>query len=438
MNPTAYPDASRPRMVVAHAGRTDVGRVRSRNEDNLAVAPDLNLFIVADGMGGHRGGDEASRQGCLVLEDYLRRHSAIIRSHDLRPTQLHRREVVRLLQDAIRTANERIIADSELHADREGMATTVVLALLSGDRAFIAHVGDSRAILMRDGQVDLVTEDHSLFFELVRQGRLQKSSTFQYKNVVTRALGIRGSAVPEVTDFEVVPGDRILLCTDGLHGYLDDAAALRLAGKGDLETAVGRLIAFANEAGGSDNITAILVEVLGTAGDADASRRRDQVLASLPIFARLSRGDRLRVVSACECRTLEDGECLFREGDATDGLYAVLSGEVELRRAGERVARFGTGGEFGEMSLLEKQPRLVTGVAVGPTEVLMLSRTTFESLLRRSPTLASQLLSNLVRVLAVRLRNANDELAILRDHLASEGREVPQVLPSDLIEEEAT
>ncbi len=431
-------------MRVEYASRTDVGRVRTRNEDNLAIAPDLNLFIVADGMGGHKGGDEASRQACLAIEDYIRARAPIVRGYDADPRPVRRREVIRLLQDAIRSASERIVMEAEVHPERQGMATTVVVALLVGGRAFVAHVGDSRAYLLRNGAAELLTEDHSLFFELVRQGRvsLASASSFPYRNVVTRALGIRGAASADVVDFDVWPGDRLLLCTDGLHSYVDEATLVRVVGEAppqarSLSGAVRRLVDLANEAGGSDNITVVLVGVLEVLGDVATLRERARVVASLPILSALPLADRLRVVSLCEPRLLDDGEVLFREGDAADGLYAVVEGEVEVRRGGERLATFGPGQELGEMSLLERQPRLVTGVAHGRSEVLFLSRMTFEGMIRRSPILASRLLGNLLRILAHRLRDAHDELAVLRAHYANDGRKPPVLIPSELVEEES-
>ncbi len=435
-------------VSVEYASRTDVGRVRTRNEDSLAVIPELNAFIVADGMGGHKGGDEASRQACLVIEDYLWARASVVRGYDADPRPLRRREVVRLLQDAIRSASERIVVEAEVHPDRQGMASTVVVAVLAGGRAFVAHVGDSRAYLLRDGNVDLLTEDHSLFFELMRQGRLSQSamSSFPYRNVVTRALGVRGSAMADIVDFDLWPRDRLLLCTDGLHSYLDEAMLARLAAPaargangsgGRVRDVVRHLVDHANESGGSDNITAILIDVLRVSGDEADLRARERVLASVPILATLPLADRMRLVSLCDARTLEDGEVLFREGDAADGLYAVLEGEIEVRRRGERIAAFGPGQELGEMSLLERHQRLATGVATRQSEVLFLSRATFDAVVRRSPILASRLLTNLVRVLAHRLRDTNDELAILRAHCADEGLAPPVLIPSDVVEEES-
>lgn len=429
---------------VEYAGRTDVGRVRTRNEDNFTVCPDLNLFIVADGMGGHKGGDEASRQACLVIEEYIRARASVLRGCDESPRPIRRREVSRLLQDAIRTASERIVMEAEVHPDREGMATTVVVAVLVGGRGFVAHVGDSRAYLIRDGAADLLTEDHSLFFELMRQGRLPQSASFPYRNVVTRALGVRGSPLADIVDFEVLPGDRLLLSTDGLHAYLDDATLANMSLYGTpqatgtarpLAEVVGRLVMYANESGGNDNITAVLVEVREVPGDEAALRARGRVIASLPIFAALSAGDRHRIMSLCEHRLLDDGEVLFREGDLADGLYGVVDGEVEVRKGGERIATFGPGRELGEMSLLERQPRMVTGVARGQTEVLFLSRSTFQAVLRRSPIVASRLLANLVQILSHRLRDANDELAVLRAHYAHNEIPPSPLIPSRLVEE---
>lgn len=416
-------------MTIKHAYLTDVGRTRSRNEDSCVAVPELGLFVVCDGMGGHQAGDAASRRACEVIEES-------IRSCTPSPGE-SRRETMRLLVAAVRAANERILLDAESHPGLHGMGTTVVAALIVNDRAYVASVGDSRAYLIRDNTISLLTEDHSLFFELIRHGRLSRSSAarFPYKNVVTRALGMRGTVQVDVFDFELLPGDRILLCTDGLHGVLEDEELLRLAGFGELSQCVTNLVASANEAGGPDNITATLIEITSINRNPEYVKHRISSIRTFPLLAGLSTSEWIRLVSISEIRGYSDGEIIFEEGESGDGLYGVLLGEVEVRR-GERILHiFRPGTHLGEISLVEETPRLVTARVRGPTEVLFISRKTFEALARQFPQISTKLLRNLVRILAYRLRSTNDELIVLKTYYDSEKMIIPTVVPSDALEE---
>jgi len=424
-------------LIVEHASRTDTGRVRSRNEDSFSAAPDIGLYIVADGMGGQAGGDEASRYACLTIEEYVRRRHEVLQDYESDPAPERRRAVFQLLEEAIRAASERIIKEGESHTELGGMATTAVVLLLLGEHAFVANLGDSRAYLLRDGYARLLTEDHSLFFELIRQGRLSRDATgFPYKNVVTRALGVRGTALADTFDFEVMAGDRFILCTDGLHGYMDDEEAYLLAANGKPDTAAERLVEFALDSGGADNVTVVLADVKSIDGDDEEVRERDRVMSVFPILAGIDFGDRVRMISQFDHRMVEDGQTLFQEGEEADGLYCVVSGSVEIRRADKAVVTFGPGANLGEISLVEKRPRLATALARGAVDVLVLRRQVFGGMVRRSPRLASKLLYNLVRTLAHRLRGTNDELVILKTHFNTEGVDLPKFLSSDELDED--
>ena len=256
-----------------HGAATDVGRVREVNEDAYLAAPPV--YVVADGMGGHEGGDVAS---AIAVEELGRMAEA---GYD----PGHGREAV---AGALEEAQRRILeyADEQTRhgVDRRRSAgTTVVAALLvdegSGPAWLLANLGDSRVYRFRDGRLDQVSTDHSLVQELVDRGRIapEEVATHPERNVITRALGDDGGVA---ADYFVVPlaeAERILLCTDGVSGMLDDPTmATILAAATDPRDAADRLVAAAVVAGGEDNATAIVVDVVGTVADGgyDAERQR--------------------------------------------------------------------------------------------------------------------------------------------------------------------
>jgi PPM family protein phosphatase len=252
-------------MKMTFRGVTDVGRKRDANEDSFAVVPEDHLFVVADGMGGHAAGEVASRLAVAAIADFIastRRDSEITwpYEYDLSmPMEGNR------LRTAIRLANQRILDTISQKKDLEGMGTTLVGAMVNGHHAFVGHVGDSRAYLIRDGAITQITSDHSWVNEQVKLGFLSKSDANRhpFRNVVTRALGSREDVMVDISEHTLRPGDFLLLCSDGLNTMVDDETIVRtvLEHAGDVDAAASSLVTQANENGGEDNITVILIKV---------------------------------------------------------------------------------------------------------------------------------------------------------------------------------
>lgn len=231
-------------------GLSDVGKRRETNEDAFLVEPGHDLYVIADGMGGYAAGEVASRIAVDSLRDALsgpRDGGAALR-----------------LQDAVHEANERI-CDSQAHADQSRMGTTLVAMLVEDERAIIGHVGDSRAYLLRDGSLQRLTSDHSWVNEQVKLGLMSDEVAQRHpmRNIVTRALGSRTEVAAEVREEGVRAGDVFLLCSDGLNTMLPDAeiqGVLSRLGR-DPEQACRELVTRANDRGGEDNTTVVVVHV---------------------------------------------------------------------------------------------------------------------------------------------------------------------------------
>jgi serine/threonine protein phosphatase PrpC len=252
-------------MRALAAGISDVGLQRDHNEDSFAILKDHTLFIVADGMGGHRAGDVASRLATEAMVDFFR---STVTDDFTWPFAFDARmsEEENRLLTGIRLANRQIIERSSRSRELHGMGTTVVSCLFSSKKKkmFIGHVGDSRAYRVRHGQIRQMTRDHSLVndYLLAMPELTEEQKSELPKNVITRALGMQEQVAVDIQSDDAEAGDCYVLCSDGLSGMIDDAEILQvISATPDLETACRRLVVMANEHGGEDNITALVVRI---------------------------------------------------------------------------------------------------------------------------------------------------------------------------------
>ncbi len=240
------------------AGYSDRGRVRTSNEDAFGLCLDAGIFVVCDGMGGAAAGEVASHVAVDVMLERLCGGAANEDESDLESSQ-HKQS---LLRDAVAAANGKVFSQAEEDAQLHGMGTTLVALLVVGNRAWVAHVGDSRCYRWRQGTLERFTEDHSLVDEQVRLGQLtpEEAERSPLRNVITRAVGSQRSVTPEIEELQVEPGDLFLLCSDGLTREVRDEQLVALMSEVDeLEAGCQALVAAAIMNGGRDNVTCVLV-----------------------------------------------------------------------------------------------------------------------------------------------------------------------------------
>jgi protein phosphatase len=238
------------------AGKTNIGRVRKENQDDFRAAdlPGSAAWgLVCDGMGGARGGREASCTACEVIE-----RSFLDQYRNCFPG-----EEQRFLENALKSANRSVFQKSIHDEALSGMGTTAVCALIRGGRIHLCHAGDSRAYLYHAGQLIQLTHDHSYVQELVDCGTItvQEAENHPQKNIITRALGVDMRVQPDYTTAVILPGDQVLLCTDGLTNMVPVAQMQQIFAQNDFFDVPDRLIEAANANGGQDNITALLMEM---------------------------------------------------------------------------------------------------------------------------------------------------------------------------------
>ncbi|HEY5089398.1 MAG TPA: Stp1/IreP family PP2C-type Ser/Thr phosphatase [Polyangia bacterium] len=408
-------------MELSFWAATDVGKKRETNEDNFLVDKKLSLFVVADGMGGHASGEVASQLAVHEFRNAVDAGRDPVERFAKGDATVRPQEVLTLLENAIQTAGQTIYQKGQAEPEKRGMGTTCSALLIAGDRGFIGHVGDSRIYMLRAGQVVQLTEDHSLVNELIRRGRVTKE-TFEtsqykaYKNAVTRAVGVYETVQGDTIDFEILPGDQFLLCSDGLHAYLDDARIIEALKGDDVKLLPKRFIDLANTGGGHDNITAIVVRVEGQPAAADDRAaelaRKVDVLRKMPLFRHLIYKEILRLLNVTTVREYAPGEEIIKEGTPGDEMYVLLRGKIRLHKNDTFITHLEPGSHIGEMALIDRrQPRSASATAEERSRVLLLSRRDFYEIIRKEPQLSTKLLWSFTQVLAERLRKTTAELS---------------------------
>lgn len=234
---------------------SDVGKVRELNEDNYSIVTgDCNFFIVADGMGGHNAGEVASQMAIEKIKDHILKYL---------PHEQEEEQIKGILYEAFNRANKEIFNKAKEEIDCDGMGTTATAAVIINDRIFIGHVGDSRAYIINNGEIEQLTLDHSLVAELLRKGSISEREAMQHpqKNVITRALGSSESVKPDIFSVSFKKSDVLLLCTDGLSNFIDKYELERYVLEiDDCQECCNYLVDIANQRGGFDNITLIIIK----------------------------------------------------------------------------------------------------------------------------------------------------------------------------------
>lgn len=236
-------------------GATDVGKKRDENQDSFFVHSfdnKVGFAIICDGMGGQSGGNIASSMACSIISEKLLKETSLENATD--------EQIKELLIESVSIANTEVYQTSLTQSGCKGMGTTLVLLLVIESRVYIAHIGDSRAYIYKDGELFQLTRDHSLVQELVEQGKITEddAKTHPNKNMITRALGVSIRVDIDYLETDIRSGEKILLCTDGLTNMVDDSVIRDMLYNDDGQKVCAKLIKLANDAGGIDNITVVI------------------------------------------------------------------------------------------------------------------------------------------------------------------------------------
>jgi serine/threonine protein phosphatase PrpC len=399
-------------MQIQAFGQSDVGRVRTHNEDAFRIDAQLGLYLVCDGMGGHAAGEVASATATQEMHRFIAAHTALLQSFDGSPEATQ--SLANLVTQAVMQASKVVFDVASGDKGKHGMGTTCVVLLTVKDKGFLANVGDSRLYLARDHKLYQLSTDHNFLSEAVAQGMLtaEQAATSPHAHVLTRAVGTQPSVCPDLLVFDILPGDTFLLCSDGLYEYTKDPEELcSMLAVSSAKDIPGHLVRRALEGGGHDNITALIVRA-GLEEDPRQHARHDSIVRDLDavrdieLFRELTMAELVKVYGVLTQLRVEANAPIIREGDPSGHLFVITEGSVTVERERAKIASLGPGAHFGEMALLNQKPRSATVIAEQRTTLLQLGRSDFHDLMLREPAIATKFLWKFAQTLSLRLDDA--------------------------------
>lgn len=390
-----------PRILVY--GDTDVGRVRQNNEDNYLILPERFLFAVSDGMGGAKAGEVASAMALESIGKQAESNPLLL--YDAKDPEVSGDKVLHWMAGAIRKSHRGIWKKSQKEAEMRGMGCTLDVLLLASDRAFVGHVGDSRIYLIRRGRAYRVTQDHTLAQAQFAAGFLSEEElkTARTRNILLKAMGVAPEVEPDIFTFEIAPGDRFLLCSDGLYEYLADGEIPAIFEKIPLAEIPRYLINLACERGGHDNITAVVIEVLGEEPSEEELAEVVHALAGVPFLERFTSQELLSLSRIGQLSSFREGEIVVVGGEEPEQLCLVIEGELVEgdRNSGVHAIE---GEALGEGALLESRIATYSISAAKESLVFLLDRDRFFRLSEQESVTASKLLWGLISQRAEKFR----------------------------------
>lgn len=417
-------------MHVFAAGVSDTGQNRSENEDRFLVDEDLGLYVVCDGMGGHASGALAAETAVATIRAKVHQNTDLLAAVVDGSAGIER--LVQLAEKAVVDASERVHGIGATRAGAQGMGCTATLVMTAGSRAVMAHVGDSRLYVCRDGHVHRLSTDHTMARDLVARGVLapEEVADHPFAGSLTRALGIQPSVQVDTLVFDLRGGDRLLLCSDGLHGYIDSNTWL--AGEladDDIAGLAEELVEYANHRGGDDNITALVIAI-EDGGTVEATARIDveheikvEALELVAMFRGLDLGRLYHVMSATQLIQLAGGEVLVDAQEDLAAMYIIARGSVRASLIKGGSVRLGPGDHFGSTTILRPRPTRARVEAVVDSIVLRLSRARFQRMVRERPYLGLLLYERIGRRICSELDRSSEALLDIRKSVKVVGPE---------------
>ena len=398
----------------------------SHNSDTLLVDDARRLFLVADGQGDGAAGKIASEAASQLISNQVDENKGLLDSFDA--GEIGREEVLSFLEKTVQEVCRSVYDMSQTSPQNRGMHTTLSVLLLTRQRGFIAHVGNSRIYIYRQTELVQLTEDHSVIGELIRQGRLKPDQDGRQlqSDSLTRCLGLYPHVQVDTFDFELAAGDTFILATRGIWGALNGAQELAdvLETKG-YPDAPSTLVSLRDARKRQEDASVIITRIIASRGEMDAPNPDDlslklKVLKQIPLFQHLSYVQLVAVLNVSDVRSYPKGTHIFQEGQLGESLFVVLDGKVGIEKNGVSLATLGSGALFGEMAIMDKAPRSALALSTEDARLIEVGRSQLFALMRQEKDIAVKLLWCFVQVLNQRLRSTSSDLMKLREGASEE------------------
>jgi serine/threonine protein phosphatase PrpC len=387
------------KLNLTSCAASDKGLKRESNEDSWFNDDDLGLYVVCDGMGGHQAGEIASSLAVDAVVEVVREKGALaVMDED---GEWDTSQLVLAVEEAVsyacRVVHETAIADP----DKAGMGCTLTMLLVSESKAVMGHVGDTRLYLLRNNKSHQLSQDHTMAAQLAQMGMIEAEEVrgHQFAHVLTRSIGSQLAVQIDVLEMDLLPKDRFVLCSDGLSDYLASSERLLSATtESEPERRAESLVDIANDAGGHDNVTAIVVDVLGlpnvTSPSVDPGRQL-RTLAGVPLFDEEFISTLMRIASAGETHDYADGERVISYNEPIDGVYIPVTGILRVTSPDGKVREIGRGDVLGERVLFHPRRALGTVTAHQGCRAIVLNTEAFKLLAQKDPWFGISVLERL-------------------------------------------
>lgn len=396
-------------MICCYA-LSDIGKKRRQNEDVIYSDSEKRIFAIADGVGGRNHGEVAAAIAIETIKQKTDQICGVVDNFVRDPDRKNQNAVLEFLDDLYQCASHQVFEEAETKG-QHGMVTTLVAAFVGGGAVFLSHAGDSRAYLLRNEQLIQLTEDHSLINELMHNSQMDAATACKqrYRNVIVRGIGIRPNVKPDLVTIDILPGDRFILCSDGLSDVVAANKILECLTVGSPADATRALVNAALDAGGKDNVSVVTFDPQTTPMD-EAAMARATIMSQLFLFEGLPFASRAKVSRLVQEIPVIPGQNVVKQGSTGQALYVVTQGHFNVERNGVFLTTLGPGDHFGELSLVDAKPRSATVIAKEYGNLIMIDRSALDYFCQKEPELGNHILWRILETVSYRLRDSNVRL----------------------------
>lgn len=401
---------------------SDTGKKRKNNEDAFIERPDIGLFAVADGMGGERFGEVASALAVECIEKYVRENQTVINAFKYNGSKENRHQVLNMLADALRNSNTKVYREAEDRNVDGKMGTTLTALLTIDNTGFMVHVGDSRLYMIRGTDITQLSTDHTVANEYrMKYGESSEGFDPGFSSMLTRAIGIKKYVEPEKLTFTIVPDDRYLLCSDGLHNYFEknrkEVNKLLTDRNNDPEkedkyisSSVNSLLEIAYKGGADDNVTILMLSAFGVTDEEVTGTKTllDEfaALRDIELFKNLDFKELLTVMENAEIRTYNRFDVVSRTNSRSKELFVIVEGKVSALKGSRHIKTFVAGDHIGEVAFLTGEKPMFNLFVDKTSTFLVLKREVFDKIISDNPALGIKLLWQLATALAIQTNSS--------------------------------